>query len=332
MISFLNIEYFFLIIPLFLLVLFLYFKWGYKINFWPINDIKKIYKWNSFLYRLYYFILLIIFLLYVSIFANPIEKNYKEKVIKNWIDIEILLDVSYSMMAEDLKPNRLEVAKDVIEKFLWWLKNDRVWIIVFSWKPFTSLPLNFDYNIVKKIVNKINIDIINQSIPSMQWTAIWDALLLAYNVFSWDKETNREKIIILITDWEASKWLHPESAIKYIKDKKWSEQIKIYTIWVWWTKDTFVEVKNPIIWNRRLKIWWVDEKMLKKISNETWGKFFRATNKKWLEEIFNTIKELEKKDYETEIIINNNEKHNVFLYLLLFLMFIFIFIKFRKKI
>ena len=332
MFKFLNIEYFLLLIPLFIFVLFLYYKWGNKIKFWPLNDLIEIYSWKTLLYKVYYILLFIIFIFYISILANPIVQDTKEKINKNGIDIEIVLDVSYSMIAEDLKPNRLEVAKDVIIQFLWWLESDRVWIIVFSWKPFKSLPLNFDYNIIKKIVKNISIKTINQYIPEMQWTAIWDALLLASEVFLDTKDKNREKIIILLTDWEVSKWLHPEIALKYIKEKNKEKPIKIYTIWVGWDNRTFINIETQSSWIQRIEVWWVDEVNLSKIASETGWKYFRATNKEWLEEVFQTISKLEKKELEIENIIEKKEENKIFLYILIFFMIIFLWLKTKKKI
>jgi Ca-activated chloride channel homolog len=72
------------------------------------------------------------------------------------------------MTAEDLKPNRLEVAKEVISNFVDKVESDRLGIIVFSGKTFTSLPLSFDYDIIKKIISRIDINIINQRFMNMQ--------------------------------------------------------------------------------------------------------------------------------------------------------------------
>ena len=332
MFKFLNIEYFILLIPLFILVLFLYFKWWYKIKFWPINDLKEIYPRKTFIYKFYYFLLFIIFIFYVIILANPVIQNVNEKIKKNWIDIEIVLDVSYSMIAEDLKPNRLEVAKNVINQFLSWLKNDRVGIIVFSWKPFKSLPLNFDYNITKKIVNNITIDTINQYIQTMQWTAIWDWLVYASESFLDTKDIKRGKVIILLTDWEANKWLHPEMALKYLIEKNIKNPIKVYTIWIWWTEKVLINIRNPIWGFNRIEVWWVDEVILKKIALDTGWKYFRATDKAWLEEIFSTISKLEKRELEIETIIDKKEANEIFLYLLIYFMFTFILLKIKKKI
>ena len=327
MYTFLNPYFFFLLIPLIVLILFMYFKSWKKNNFLPFEDLKIIYQKNSFSYNLYYSILSIILLIFIIILANPVLKNTKQIIKKDWIDIEIVLDVSYSMNAEDLKPNRLEVAKDVIKNYIKKLQTDRVWIIVFAWKPFTSLPLNFDYDIIWRIIDKISINTINQNNYYMWWTALWDALILASDQFN-DSE-DREKVIILLTDWEANKWLDPMLALKYIKEKK-NDKFKIYTIWIWGLKSTFVNVPDQF-WNMtKVPISWIDEKTLKTLSDSTWGKYFRATDNKTLENIFDTIQKLEKKEIEVNEIKTIKEKNIIFLYWLIFFMLFFITFKYRK--
>ncbi|MFK7780638.1 MAG: VWA domain-containing protein [Candidatus Gracilibacteria bacterium] len=247
---------------------------------------------------------------------------------KNGIDIQIVLDVSYSMIAEDLKPNRLEVAKLVISDFLDKIHSDRVGIIIFAGKTFTSLPLNFDYNIIKKIVEKININTINQNYNNMQGTAIGDALVLAVDSFG-DNE-NREKIIILLTDGEANKGLNPLIALKYIQST--NADIKIYTIGIGEDEETSIVIKNNFGQSGVLPVGGVDEKTLKTISSQTNGKYYRATDKKTLENIFNEISKLERKDIIYETIKINKEKYNYFVYILILFFMILLFIKNKKKI
>lgn len=328
MIYFLHPLYFLLIIPVIFFLVLLYFKWWKKILFWPIQDLQSIFKINSFYFKIYYVLLFLIFLLFISIFSKPVITDTLEKNNKNWIDIQIVFDVSYSMIAEDLKPNRLEVAKDVISGFLNEINSDRVWIIIFAWKTFTSLPLSFNYNIIKNVLEKISINTINQNYTNMQGTAVWDALILATDSF-W-KDNNREKIIILLTDWEANKWLDPMISLKYIKSK--NPDIKVYTIWLWGLEETFVEITNQFWWVQKLPIWWVDEKTLKTIAAETNWKYFRATDKETLKNIFEEIWKLEKKEIVSETININKEKYNYFLYLLIFFFMWLLILKNKKRI
>ncbi len=327
MIEILYPLYFLFLIPILIILIFRYFKWWKKIHFWPIDDLKKVYKYNSIFYKFYFILIFFIFTFYLAIFSKPVNVESVEPDMKNGIDIQIVLDLSYSMLAEDMKPNRITVAKEVINNFLNNIVSDRIWIVVFAWKTFTSLPLNFDYDIVKKVVDKIAVDTINQNFRYMQWTAMWDALILATDTFS---EDDREKVIILLTDWEANKWIDPIIALRYLRTK--NENIKVYTIWLGWDKDTFVKVKNHFWTYDHLPIWWVDEKTLKEIANTTWWIYFRAWNKESLQKIFTTINELEKREIELDDIKVITEDYSYIVYLLVLFFTMFILIKYFKRI
>jgi Ca-activated chloride channel family protein len=126
MFDFLQPNILYLIIPIIGLVVFLYIKKSSSKNFIGYSDIKDIYKTSTNYLKLYYFVILLIFIVSMIIIAQPIERNIDEKIKKNGIDIMLVLDVSYSMKAEDLYPNRLEAAKEIISEFLLKQKNDRV--------------------------------------------------------------------------------------------------------------------------------------------------------------------------------------------------------------
>lgn len=328
--KFIYINYLFLIIPIFFLILYIYYFNIHrkKILFSWILDLKSIFKKNTYFYKLYYILIFLIFLFFLLIFSKPVVQKSNEFWLKNWIDIQILLDVSFSMLAEDMSPNRLEVAKSVILDFVDKIYTDRVWLIIYAWKTFTSLPLSFDYNIIKKTINKINVYTINQNFTFLQGTAIWDAMILASKYFS---NYDREKVIILLTDWEANRWINPIEALNYIKTKN-DKKIKIYTIWIWWKDKTTVKIKNPQWIEEVIGIWWVDEKILKLISQNTWWEYFRATDKDSLEKIFDKISKLEKKDIILETIYIDKEEYRVFLYILILLFLFLIILKQKKKI
>lgn len=328
MIKFLYLKYFLLLIPIIIFLVLLYFYWWKRTLFTWIDDLKKVFKNNTNYVKVYYLLIFIIFIFFTIIFSKPVLENKYDKIIKNWIDMQIVIDVSYSMMAEDIKPNRLDVAKEVITNFVDKISTDRVWVIIYAWKTFRSLPLSFDYEIIKKTLNKINIYTINQYFSFLQWTASWDALLIAANSFSND---NREKVIILLTDWETNKWIDPLAATKYIYEQ-FDWKIRIYTIWIWWPEKTTVTVTN-FDWNKEsIEISWVNEEILTLIADITDWKYFNATNKDTLEEVFNTISSLEKKEIIYDTIRINVDKYDIFIYLLILFFYTFLFLKYRKRI
>lgn len=329
MFEFLQPNFLYLIIPILGLVVFLYIKKSNTKNFVAYKDLKNIYKTSSNILKFYYFIVFLIFIFSIFIISQPVQRNVDEKIKKNGIDIMLVLDVSYSMKAEDLNPNRLEAAKNIIWKFLEKQKNDRLWFVVFAGKPFTSLPLNFDYNISKKILNKIDVDTINQRVSWLQWTAIWDAL-----IFAWDNfiDQSREKIIILLTDGTANTWVDPKQAVEFLNNKFPENKIKVYTIWIWKDEKTFVNIQNIMWFSQRVEIGWVDEEPLRYIAKKSWWKYFRADNNQTLNNIFDEISQLEKTDIEVEKVETIQSKSTYLSYILWILMILFFVIKIRKKI
>ena len=216
-ITFLNPNFFWLILIIPIILYFFYKKQKKGINFINFSDAKKIFWKNNLRFFWSILVLSLILFDFIVILANPNTTNVSEKIKKNWIDIVIALDISGSMESEDLKPNRLEAAKKVINSFIKKLKTDRVWMVVFAWKPFTSIPLTFDYNILTETINRLSTKDIQSN-----WTAIWDAILMWETLFDKDKkEKNREKVMILLTDWDANVWVDPKVAALSAKEKKY---------------------------------------------------------------------------------------------------------------
>ncbi len=322
--TFINPEYFWglLLIPVILYLFYKKQKQSFEFSFY--KDLKKIFKNNSYKFYLKIIILFLILLDFILILANPNISNVEEKIKKNWIDIVIALDVSWSMQAEDLKPNRIEAAKNVISKFIKKLKTDRVWLVVFAWKPFTSIPLTFDYNIHLETLKRLWVETINQNKNGLNWTAIWDAILMAKTLFKPPKNESekdykkREKVIILLTDWDANTWVDPKIAALLAK----KEKIKIYTIWIWSEKWWYISYQVwPFI--QKQKIPPLNTKDLKYIAKQTQAEFFRATDNRAFEKIFQKLSSLEKNDIKVEVNREFKEYYDYFVYSLIFLVFVF---------
>lgn len=314
---FLNPELW--IISFFIWMIFLYFYYktkNFASKFKFISDLEAVF-WSSKRYFFINILLIFIIILFFSLLiANPNLKQIKTKQIKNGIDIVIVFDLSYSMLAKDIKPDRLEVAKQVISDFSKELKTDRIGLVLFSWKPFTSIPLTFDYNFVTNYIKNITIDNINQDYQHLQWTAIWDWLLYWANLFD-DKE-NREKVVVLFTDWEANRWIDPIDAVKYLREKN----IKIHTVWIGWNEDTYVEVKN-IYGTQKIWIWWIDEENLKTLAKLTNWLYYRADSEETFKQIFEKLNLLQKKEIEVEQFELFLPYYKVFVYILFFLITFF---------
>lgn len=283
-------------------------------------DIKKVYRKHSFFFYTKQIILICILVVIILCLSKPYSSYHKETIKQNWIDISMVMDVSMSMEAMDLEPNRMEQAKDFLSKMVEQIKTDRIGLVVFAWKPFVSLPLTFDYQIVKDSVKEISTSTINQYVPWMSSTAIGDAIISSIQQLSWTKteNINREKIIILLTDWEANVWIDPVLSAKLAKEK-W---IKIYTIWIW-SEDGWYILQETFWWSKKIPIAWVDEENLKKISEISWWIYFRAKDNKTFEKILSEISKITKTEIEYENIIIYKSVIEYFVLILGILVFIY---------
>ena len=325
-IEFINKWYFslFLFIPF--ILYFFYKKQKEGFNFIFLDDIKDVFKSSSYIFYIKIILLFCILVNFILILANPNTTNISENIKKNGIDIVLVLDISWSMEAEDLKPNRIESAKSVINNFIDNLKTDRLGLVVFAWRPFTSIPLTFDYNILKETVSRLTTENINQQKVWLNWTAIWDAILMWKTLFNKeDKYKSREKVIILLTDWDANVWVDP--ILAWVSAKK--EWIKIYTIWIW-SEQWWVITYNNWPFQQKMKIPPLNDKALKQIAKDTKWEYFRATDNSTFNDIFNNLQKLEKNDIEVDIKKNYSEYYKPFLYSLIVLLGLFNFLVFLK--
>lgn len=244
-----------------------------------------------------YLILTSLVFLFIAL-ARPIEKKV-DKVEKKGIDIALLLDISRSMLQEDIRPNRLEKAKEVLENFVDSRKSDRFALSVFAATAYTRIPLTFDYDIIKNSIKDISVD----DISNNRATAIGVGLVNAINRLK--KSENKSKIIILITDGENNFGdVSPEAALNIAKKLG----IKIYTIGV---GGEYLKI-NSIFGSQIVKNTEIDEKLLLKMAKETNGKFYRARDEKEFEEIFKDIDKLEKTKIESNQFIQYKERYFIF--------------------
>jgi len=206
------------------------------------------------------------------------------------IDIVLAIDVSASMLARDLKPNRLEALKHVAERFVNERPNDRIGLVVYAGESFTKVPITTDKRIV------IN------AIRNLHWgeleggTAIGMGLGSAVNRLKDSKA--KSKVIILLTDGvNNTGFVDPRTAAELAKNLG----IKVYTIGLGTNGMALFPVAKDI--NGKLKFDYakveIDENLLKYIAKQTGGKYFRATSNKSLKAIYDEINKLEKTKIES---------------------------------
>ena len=240
--------------------------------------------------------------------ARPRNVSVSKKTKSNkGIDIVMAIDVSASMLARDLKPNRLQALKKVAIDFIDRRPNDRIGIVVYAGESFTQTPITSDKAIIKRTISELKWGQLEGG------TAIGMGLGSAVNRLK--ESTAKSKVIILLTDGvNNSGNIDPRTATELAKELS----IKTYTIGIGtngmadfpWSKDP----RTGKLQFRKQQVE-IDEKLLKEIASETEGTYFRATNNSSLKEIYDEIDTLEKTKIEEFKYYNYQEKYRFFVFL-----------------
>ncbi len=226
-------------------------------------------------------------------------------------DIFFVVDVSRSMLADDIKPNRLEVAKEKLREFARLRPTDRVGVIIFSERVFTMLPLTTDPSLVDKILSDIRVGFLGSG------TNIGDGLALAVARAKDSKTKN--KVVVLLTDGVNNVGkVTPIQAAELAKDSN----IRVYTITLGTRSDAKIPVGKGLFGTQYQTIpgGSFDLKTMKQISDMTNGKSYMAESEQSLREILTDIQNLEKTEIKSQNQVVYDEKF--FSYLLWGLIFL----------
>lgn len=308
--EFLNPEFLWMLILIPLLAVWYFFTRKKDAALLTIPSVKG-FKASSFVSKLkpiLYGLRLLALTAIIVALARPRNVSVSKRTKSNrGIDIIMAIDVSASMLAKDLKPNRLEALKNVAIDFVDRRPNDRIGIVVYAGESFTQTPITSDKSIVKRTIDGI------------QWGQLEDGTAIGMGLGSGVnrlKESKaKSKVIILLTDGvNNSGNLDPITATELAKELN----IKVYTIGIGtngmaespYSRDPRTE--RFLYRNMKVEI---DEALLKDIANETEGKYFRATNNTSLKEIYDEIDKLEKTKIEEFKYYNYQEKFRVFVFL-----------------
>ncbi len=283
------ILYFLILIPL---MAFWYWYRGRKsqtsINYSSLNIFSGLKPtWRERLkYLPHIFRMLAVALLIIAL-ARPQNFQSGENVYSEGIDIAMVLDISGSMLAEDLKPNRLDAAKGVIDDFIQGRTSDRIGLVVFARDAFTQCPLTIDYSVLRNLLGEIKSGMIEDG------TAIGNAIANGVNRLKDSKA--KSKVMILLTDGVNNAGeVDPISAAQIAK----TFNIRVYTIGVGTRGEAPYPVQTPFGIRYQMVPVEIDENVLKQIAETTDGEYFRATDTQKLKEIYNTIDKLEKTKLE----------------------------------
>jgi Ca-activated chloride channel family protein len=258
--------------------------------------------------------------------VNPKIGTKLETVRSQGVDIVFAVDVSKSMLAEDIAPNRLEKSKQLVTQIINSLASDRVGIIAYAGKAFPQLPITTDYASAKMFLQNMNTDML-----SSQGTAISEAIELAKTYYDDEEQTNR--VLIIISDGED----HGGEAVDVAEEAN-EQGITILSVGVGDVKGGPIPIKrNGVILNYKKDndgetvITRLDETTLKEIAKETNGIYVNGRNtNEVVEAIKNVLDKMDKKEFESKQIADFKDQFQWFLGLAILLIFIDIFFLERK--
>lgn len=239
--------------------------------------------------------------LVIVVIARPQSSNSWQEVNTEGIDIVLSMDISGSMMAEDLRPNRLEASIDVASKFIAGRPDDNIGLVVFAAEAFTQCPLTTDHAVLTNLFKDIKL------IELEQGTAI--GMGLATAVARIKESKAKSKVVILLTDGENNSGdIPPQTAAEMAK----TYGIRVYTIGVGTEGKARVPYQTAFGTDYRMMDVKIDEELLKNIASMTGGQYFRATDNNKLESIYDEIDQLEKTKLDVKQFNKKTEEYFMF--------------------
>ncbi len=259
--------------------------------------------------------------------ANPQVGSKLEEVKREGVDIMIALDVSESMKAEDIKPNRLESAKQEISPMLDKLENDRIGLIVFAGESYLQLPLTTDYSAARLVLSAVDVDAV--PVPG---TAIGSSIKLAMKSFA--EGERKHKVVVVITDGEN----HEDDAVAAAKDAN-GEGVIVHTIGMGLAEGAPIPIyQNGVVTGFKKDnegntvITKLDPEALQQIADAGGGKFIRATNQQTeLDAVLKEIQSMEKKEFGAKVFTEYEDRFQYLLGMALVLLVIDFCISERKN-
>jgi len=319
--------YLLLLVPFLTVLLVLYLIWRKKAlnRYGEFQLVRKLIPEFSTGRLIFKFILLMIAYAFLVIaLADPQTGSKLEKVQRKGIDVMIALDVSTSMLAEDIRPSRLERAKQAIAKLVERLDGDRIGIVVFAGKAYNQLPITTDYGAAKLFLSAITTNIV-----PVQGTAIADAIEMSANAFG---QSTHSKAIIVISDGED----HQGDVLEQTEAAA-KKGITVYTVGMGLPEGGPIPVYNGNMQTGYKKdrdgttiMTHLDESLLQRIAAIGKGMYVRANNSEssW-QAVFDDLNKLQKSEIEGRQFSDYEDRYQYFLgFCLLFLIFeLFVFDK-----
>ncbi len=236
--------------------------------------------------------------------ARPQFRISKENLDVEGIDIMMAVDISGSMLAEDFKPNRIEAAKELGINFIKERPTDCIGLVIYAGEAFTQCPITIDHNVLTQLFEEVS------SGDLKDGTAIGDGLATAVDRLRYSNAVS--KVVILLTDGvNNSGFIDPLTAAEIAK----IYGIRVYTIGVGTKGKAPYPFQSPFGTDYQYVEVEINEDLLNEIANMTGGKYFRATDNKSLEAIYEEIDKLEKSKINITTFTNNKDIFSYFLYI-----------------
>ncbi|GMR12813.1 MAG: VWA domain-containing protein [Gemmatimonadota bacterium] len=234
-------------------------------------------------------------------FARPQTGITSETLFTEGIDIVLVMDVSSSMLAEDLQPNRLEASKAVAAEFVGKRTHDRIGLVVFAGEAFTQAPLTLDYSVITDLLSQMEVGMIEDG------TAVGMGLATAVKRLQASKAES--KVVVLLTDGRSNRGeIGPMTAAGMAQ----ALGVKVYTVGAGTRGVARVPVDNGVFGRRYANIQAdVDEATLEEIADLTGGRYFRAADRDALSAVYQEINDLE----TTEIEVRNFTRYGELFYI-----------------
>ena len=288
--------WFLLLIPI-AIYLFWFLKRKQGLKFSSVKLLSKVGKIKTIKHKIGKIVVLCGVVLSIVALARPQTTIKTDYIQQHGIDIAIILDVSGSMQSVDFEPNRLESARKTIDEFILQRGSDRLSLIVFAGTAFTRIPLTLDHNVVRESLAQVTTESVNTD-----GTAIGMAISVGLNRLK--KSDAASRIMILLTDGDNNAGeIDPITASKLSQESG----IRIYSVGV--GSDVFVFPVQDIFGRTQYRQMQggFDEALLEQIAQITGGQYFRAKDPKALSQIFDTINQLEKTEFQDDNFREYNE-------------------------
>ena len=313
---FANIEYLFLLVLLIPYIVWYVMKRKKTEPTLQVSTTRMYMKapksWKIYLLHTPFVLRTVAIIMVILILARPQTTDNWQNTEIEGIDIMLAVDVSTSMLAEDLKPNRLEAAKQVASEFINGRPNDNIGLTIFAGESFTQCPLTVDHGVLLNLFNSIKGDIAQRGLIE-DGTAI--GMGIANAVTRLKDSKAKSKVIILLTDGSNNRGdISPLTAAEIAKQFG----IRIYTIGVG-TNGTAPYPMQTNAGTQYVNVTVeIDEKTLTEIAGTTNGNYFRATSNSKLKEVYQEIDKLEKTKLNVKEFSKREEEYQVFAWIAFF--------------